>query len=109
MLVGSGEEPLQRAVDQPRVQRVHGVPTETEAIHRAGAEILDQHIGVAHQVLRHRQPVRRFHVDADAALVAVEVGEEAGGETMQPAGAIAIGCRLDADHVGAQIRQHHAA
>ena len=106
---GPGQETLQRAIDQPRVQRVHRIPAEPEPVHRAGAEILDQRIGVAHQVLRHRQPLGRLHVDADAALVAVEIGEEPGGEAVQPAGAIAVRRGLDADHVGAKIGQHDAA
>ena len=64
---------------------------------------------LAHQVLRHRQPLGRLHVDADAALVAVEIGEESGGEAVQPARAIAVRRGLDADHIGAEIGQHHAA
>ena len=60
MLVGSGQEALQRAVDQPRVERVHRIPAEAQPIHRAGAEILDQRIGVTHEVLRHREPSGAF-------------------------------------------------
>ena len=108
MFVWARQKALQRAIDQPWVQRVHRVPAETEPLHRTGAEILDQRIGVAHQVLRHRQAVGRFHVDADAALVAIEVGEESGGETMEPSRAIAVRGRFDTDHVGAEIGQHHA-
>ncbi len=51
----------------------------------------------------------RLESVADATLVAVEIGQEADGETEQPAGAAAIGRRLDTDHVGAGIGEHHAA
>ena len=54
MLVRAGEETLQRAVDQSRIERMHRIPAEPEPVHRAGAEILDQHVGVAHEILRDR-------------------------------------------------------
>ena len=109
MLVRSGQEALHRQIHQPRIQRVHRVPAEAQPIHRAGSEILDQRVGVAHHVLGDRQSRGRFQVDADAALVAVEIDEETGGETMQPARAVAVRRRFHADHVGAEIGQHHAA
>ena len=88
---------------------MHRIPAKPEPLHRARAEILDQHIGVAHEVLRDRQPIGRFRVDADAALVAIEIREEAGGEAVQPAGAVAVRRRLHADHVGAEIGENDAA
>ena len=107
MFVGAGQEALHRQVDQPRIQRVHGVPAQAEPIHRSGTEILDQRVGVAHHVLGDGEPRGGFQVDADAALVAVEIDEEASGEAMQPAGAVAVRRWLHADHVRAEIGQHH--
>src|SRR4051812_14592844 len=62
-----------------------------------------------HQVLRNCQTFIRFHVDADAALVAIEIAEEPGGETVQPSCAIPVWRRFDPDHIGAQIGKHNAA
>ena len=108
MLVGARQETLQRAVDQPWIELVHRIPTEAEPFHRARTEILDQHIGLAHKIMRNRQPVGRFCVDADAAFVAVEICEESGCEAVQPAGAVAVRRRLHADHVGTKIGENDA-
>src|SRR2546430_9996103 len=39
-----------RAVDQPRVERGQGLVAETEALHRARPEILDEHVGALDQI-----------------------------------------------------------
>src|ERR1700733_13719150 len=109
MLVRSGQKTLQCTVDQARIERMHRIPAKPKPIHGARPEILDQRIGIAHKVLRHGQSIGRFQIDADAAFVAVEIREEPCGETMQPARAVAVRCRLHADHIGAEICKHNAA
>jgi hypothetical protein len=47
-----------------------------------------------------------LHVDAKAALVAVERGEEADRWTGQTPGVVAPWARLDLDDVGAEVRQN---
>lgn len=109
VLVGPWQEALQRAIDQPKIDRVRLLPAQAEPLHSAGCEILDQHVGAAQQIARNLVPGRRLQVDADAPFVTIEIGEEPGGEAVQPARAVAVGSGFDADHVGAEIRQHHAA
>src|SRR4029077_14200896 len=48
-----------------------------------------------------------FQIDCEAALVAVEGGKEAGGETDAPPGRIALR-RLDLDYIGAEIGENQA-
>ena len=54
-----------------------------------------------------RAAVVGLEVDGDAALVAVEGAEEAGGKADQPPGRVARH-RLDLDHVGAEIGEDQA-
>lgn len=60
MLVGAGEKSLQHALDQPRVERMRLLPAEAKPVHRAGAEILDQHVGGARKSLATARPSGDF-------------------------------------------------
>jgi hypothetical protein len=84
------------------------VRPQAPALHRAGAEVLDQHIGVcgqpAHDVLRRRV----FQVQRHRALVArLHLPPDRGAVLEQPpfAQRVARAGRLDLDHIGAEIGQ----
>jgi hypothetical protein len=56
----------------------------------------------------HCGPFWLVQVDGDAFLVAVEHGEKAGARAQQMPGAVAFH-RLDLDHLGPHVGQHHTA
>ena len=97
-----------RAVDEARVERAHGVDPEAEALRRAGAEVL--HVDVrAPQQLPQRLPVRlHLEVEHDALLVAVERLELGAVEALlEVAEAVAAARALDLDHLGAEVAEQH--
>jgi hypothetical protein len=84
------------------------VRPEPPALHGAGAEVLDQHVGVgrqsAHDVLRGRV----FQVQRHRALVArLHLPPDRGAVFEQPpfAQRVARAGGFDLDHIGAEIRQ----
>ena len=109
MLVWAGQESLQRAIDQFRVDPVHGVPAQAHPFQRAGAEILQQHVGLADHVMRDRQAFGGLQVQAQAALVAVEIRKEPGRDPTQLARAVPVRRQFHADDVRPQIAQHQPA
>jgi hypothetical protein len=108
VFVGPGQETLVADVDQPLVQCRQRRVVQAEPGQRAGLEVLHHHVGAERQLARQRGAVGVLQVDADALLVAVEHREEAGAGAQQPARGLAAD-RLDLDHLGAQVGQHHAA
>ena len=108
LLVRSGQEALQRAIDQPRIDLLEILGPQPALGHRARREILDHHVGRLQQLHQHRPALGRIGVEREALLVAIEVAEEAAAEAAQLARAIAVD-RLDLDHLGAEIGQDHAA
>ena len=107
--VGPGQEPLERHVDQPRVDLGHGLGSEPELRHGAGPEVLGQDIGRGDELARDRHALRRFQVERDRALVAVECRKEACAGADQTPRIVAVGRRLDLDHVGAEVAENEAA
>ncbi len=103
VLVRAGEIALQREIDQTRVERRQLLPADAEPLHRAGAVILDHDIGRRDQPVDNCPSLRPFQIDREAALVAVEGGEEPGPEPAEPARVIALRRRLDLDHLGAKL------
>ena len=90
--------------------------TEVFAVHHAGAEVLDEHVGVAHHAPDQLDARRLADVDADAALVAVEALEiEPADVRRQAAGAIGVANAvaaaglLDLDHVRAHVAEQRGA
>ena len=78
-----------------------------EPLHGAGSVVFQDDVGRRRQPMQQRAAFVRFQVDGDAALVAIEGGEESGGKAEQPPGGVAVR-RLDLDHIGAEIGQDQA-
>ena len=89
-------------VDQARVDRLQRLVVDAKAGLHVGPVILDHDIRVAHQLAEDLDPLGRFQVQRQAALVAVQVLKiRTVARTAEPfAGA---GRRLDLDHLGAPI------
>ena len=89
---------------------------EPLAIHHAGAEVLHEDVGVAHQAADELDAAGLADVDADAALVAVEALEVGPADVRrQAAGAVGVANAvaasglLDLDHVGAHVAEQRRA
>lgn len=87
------------------------VPPEADALQRAGAEILDEHIGLRHRLPQQRGVVRDLQVQRDAALVAVPQGEglaAAFDEGWHAPRLVAVRA-LHLDDLGTHVAEHHRA
>ncbi len=109
-----GAETLDRSVDRPRVERLHGLPAETQPFHDARAEVLRDDVGVLDQSAGDLLALLGPQIDHGAALVAVEQQEEEAVEVRvvhipQPARPVAVGRALDLDHIGAEPGEHLGA
>ena len=104
MRVGAGLPPSGHAsVHQLRVAAEAHVGAETQPLHHAGPEALDQRVGARHEVEQGGDAVGVLEVDRDVATAApqhVAVGR-VGRRTAHRAGP------LDPDDVGAEIGQEH--
>src|SRR5262249_9020389 len=105
-----------RAVDQARVLGMERLPAEPVALHHAGSEVLDQHVGAARQPSHQRDAGLLPDVDGDPALVAVQALEvEPPDLRRKAAGAIGVpdavapARLLDLDHVRAEIAEQRRA
>ena len=105
-----------RAVDQPRVDRLQALVIEPEALEVADLVVLDQHVGGLDQLADDLLPLGLGMVERDRALVAVGDGEEARMAgldavlALDPREAIAAPVvahagPFDLDHVRAQIAE----
>src|SRR3546814_8257171 len=72
MAIGAGQKTLRRTIDETRIALGKAVRTQPHAFERAGAEILDHHVGAVDQPPRRDQAIGALQDEADAALVAVE-------------------------------------
>ena len=109
-----GAEAGDAGMDQPRELRCqHVVVADAPLFHRAGLEVVDQHVGRLEQLQQDVAALRLGEVERDRALVAVDAGEIGGntfGVERRPPGAGLVALRrLDLDHVGAVVGQHLAA
>ena len=109
VLIGPGEEALERGEDEARVDPAQRLPAAAEPLHGAGGVILDHHIGLRGEPVDDLPAAVRLEIDGQRTLVAVEAAEEAGGETRQAAGLVAVGRGLDLDDVRAEVGEHQAA
>jgi hypothetical protein len=102
-----------RAVDQRRVDGLQLGHTQAQAVERAAAVVLGQHVGGFDQTLEHAPPAFGLQVQRDAALVAVHHHE--GRRFAVDAGlgiaprVVAAGHFLDLDDVGAEVGEQGAA
>ncbi|MNQ87578.1 hypothetical protein D3C85_1028070 [compost metagenome] len=106
--VGAIQKALQAGVDEPRIGPAERLVAQVQALHRIGREILHQHVRRLDQLQQDRASALVLQVNGNAALVAVEIAEVAGPEPLQASRSVAFH-GFDLDHVGAQVRQHHAA
>src|SRR3546814_3781987 len=108
-LVRAVEEALETGIDQARIALAdHGI-VEAQALHRAGREILDQHVGLLEQPADDLMAFRRFEVDREAAFVAVEIAEIAETEALEIARRITLRRRLDLDDFRTEISEDNPA
>ena len=98
-------------IDDARIEAAQIIVAEAHALHHAGAEIAHDHVCGLHQT-QCRLSVRfRFQVQGDAALVAVQAGEDRVVAAVRvlahaPAREVAGADALDLDDVGAVVAQH---
>ena len=98
-------------IDDAPVEAAQIIVAEPHALHHAGTEVAHNHVCGLHQAQR-RLPVRlRLQVQGDAALVAVQAGEDWVVAAVRvlahaPAREIAGADALDLDDVGTVIAQH---
>ncbi len=99
-----------RAVDEAGVGLGQHVVAEPQLLHRAGAVVLRQHVGVAHHPQQDVLALRVLQVQGDAALVAVHHQERrrhaVDARLAVAARVVAAGQLLDLDDVGAHVGEH---
>ena len=104
LFVGTAEKALQAAVDKARVAGGQVGIAEAQLAHGAGAEVLDDHIGVVDEPVGEFLARILLEVNAKAVLVAVVHGEVAAAGALQTAGVVpADGLHLQ--HLGAEVGQ----
>ena len=105
-------ERRERGIDQPRIDLRQRLVAEAERLERAGAIVLDEHVGGGDQLLQHLAVGLGLQVERDRALVR-RLGQERGAHVavverlVGAAAAALVGIvgMLDLDHVGAQHRE----
>src|SRR6516162_9429362 len=88
-------------VNETGIPLVQAVPAVAELFHRPRSKVLDQRVGLVEQPLEDLASIRRFEVERDRLLAAVdrdEVGRFAVAEWSVLAGIITVRGRLDLDH-----------
>src|SRR5262249_33848127 len=101
-----------RRIDQARIGRMQGRMVEAEPRHDAGAEILDEDVGLGGEGMDEGEPLGLAHIHRDAALAAVEereIGALALDMRSEMAALIAAPRHLDLDDLGAEIGEHGGA
>jgi hypothetical protein len=107
MLVRPFQIPLQRQIDQPRVDLAQVLPAAAQTFDRAGSEVFQHDVRAADEPVNHGLALRVLEIDGDGALVAIVGREESRGEAGHAARWIALG-RFDLDDVGAEVGEHDA-
>jgi hypothetical protein len=108
-------ETADRQHDESGVDLVQALDREAEPVEHAGAEVLDEHVAVAHQPGQCLATVVGLQVERDRLLVAVarqEVGRDRvvlrPDEGRPPPAGVVTGARgLDLDDAGAHVAEHH--
>src|SRR5690606_3414387 len=107
-----------RAIDQPRVDRLQAVIVEPVLLQAVELEVLDQHVGGGGAPAHRLRAFRRGEIDGDRALapvgrviiggrqvLAVRPGYEGRTQFARVVAAVRV---LDLDHVRAEVGQHLA-
>src|SRR6185312_12853243 len=76
VFIRPGEITLQCQIDQERIERRELLVPAAQPLHRAGAVILQYHIGIPGQPMQHALALGRFEVDYEATFVAIERRKE---------------------------------
>ena len=103
-------EPRDRAIDQARVQAAQRRVADPELLHRARAEVLQQHVALGGQALEDGHARGRLEVEGEASLRAVHRHEVAGfaaHERWPLTGVVALAGLLDLDDRRPHVAQHH--
>jgi len=108
VLVGARQKAGVVHIDQARVEPRQAGMVQAVLLHHPGLEVLQHHVGARGQPDGGLHALGLAQVDGHALLVAVEHGKETRPGAQQVARAVAVH-RLHLDHLGPQIRQHHAA
>jgi hypothetical protein len=99
-----------RAIDDLRIARRHGLVADAKPIHHAGANVLHHSIGMLGHPQEDLACTRLLEVEHHRTLVAIPVDNPNGHSAPRRPGNIphdiALG-RLDLDHVGAEVAEHH--
>src|SRR6266550_7213941 len=102
MRIGAAVPETRRGrIDEARIARMQAIPSVTELFHRTGAEVLDERVGLVEQPLEDLATLRRFKVERDRLLAAVDrgkIGRFAVLERAVMARVVALLGRLDLDH-----------
>src|SRR5215831_4393992 len=106
-------ETRNRAIDHGGATRPHRRIAEAQAVHCAGARVLDQHVRNSDQAPEHLLARFALHVERHAFLVAVD-GEEIGRLITlegwgEGARVVAFPGAFHLDHLGAEVAQLHGA
>ena len=99
-------EARERAVDEAGVDGAHGLVVGAEPLHHLGPEPLHEDVGLGGEAPEHLLRLGLLQVEGDRALVPVDVRE---GRPPPLVGVLGVaGRRLDLQHVGAHVGEHHA-
>jgi hypothetical protein len=105
-------EPGQGEIDDGRVVLAHGFVVEAEFLDHAGTVVLQDDVGLARQAFGDRHALRLLKIEPEAALATAQDHRARAVVAIglaHRAAPVAGGVRLDLDHVGAVLRQQHAA
>jgi len=102
--IGTRQEPLDRTVDDPRVDAGAPLVAEAEALEDPWRVVVEQDVGPTHQSGEDLAPGLALQVDRQAALVAVQ-GVEGTAAVRHRPGLVATPRLLDLDNVSTQVGQ----
>ena len=104
-----------RAGDDARIVRGQRVVVDAQPLGDAGGEVVQHHVGMAHQFVEQRQSRFGLQVDGDGTLVAIQ-GEEVRAHAVQrmkrvvlqqSPGRFALAGRLHLHRIAAEVREDH--
>ena len=100
------------AVDQLGVDFLQHVIAQAQLLHGAGAEVLDEDIGLLYQILEDLLALGGLEIQGETALIAVEIDEVSAFPVKTRrigAGIITLSGDFHLDDVGAHVREEHRA